>query len=249
MYHLAFARLTKEDILQAVLDDLGRGTYLEIGVRRGASLGGVCAREKIGVDPRLALSRRARLLVLLRQKILRLRGQRLFEMTSDEFFGRVASLVPRLRIDAALVDGLHTYAQSLRDVENILPHLAPRGVVVLHDCNPTTAAMAHPASSLAQAVADRPPGWSGQWTGDVWKTIVHLRALRRDLHVFTFDCDFGVGVVTRGRPESPLSLTKAQIDGLGYLDLDSRRGELLNLKPPEAFPSFRQRWRAGTFAF
>ena len=245
MYHPAFARLTKEDILQAVLDDLGRGTYLEIGVRHGASFGGVSAAEKIGVDPRLSLSRRARLLVLMRQKVLRLRGQRLFEMTSDEFFGRVGSLVPRLGIDAALVDGLHTYAQSLRDVENVLQHLVPRGVVVLHDCNPTTAAMAHSASSLAQVVADRPPGWSGQWTGDVWKTIVHLRAFRTDLHVFTLDCDFGVGVVTRGRPESRLALTQVEIAGLGYADLDSRRGELLNLKPPEAFFAFRQAWRAG----
>ncbi len=245
MYHHRLRRLTKEDILQAVLDDLGRGTYLEVGVRRGASFGGIFAALKIGVDPRLSLNRRARLRHLLRQKVLGLRAERLFEMTSDRFFGQAEALVPGLRIDAALVDGLHTYDQSRRDVDNILRYLAPRGVVVLHDCNPTTAAMAYPASSLAEAVAARPAGWSGQWTGDVWKTIVHLRARRTDLHVLTLDCDFGVGVVTRGHPESRLDLTPAEIAALGYEDLAARRPELLNLKGPEEFLSFRSRWRAG----
>ena len=125
-------------------------------MRRGASFGGIFAALKIGVDPRLSLNRRARLRHLLRQKVLGLRAERLFEMTSDQFFGQAEALVPGLRIDAALVDGLHTYDQSRRDVDNILRYLAPRGVVVLHDCILITAAMAYPASSLAEAVAARP---------------------------------------------------------------------------------------------
>lgn len=236
--------MTKEEILQAVLDDLGQGTYLEIGVRRGASFGGVAAHAKIGVDPRLSLSRGARLLWRAR-RLLGVGRERLFEMTSDTFFARASTLAPGLRVDVALVDGLHTYEQALRDVENILPFLVPRGVVALHDCNPTTAAMAHPTSSLAAAAAAAPPGWSGQWTGDVWKVIAHLRASRDDLHVFTLDCDFGVGLLTRGRPESRLALTPADIAGMSYADLEARRTEILNLKPPAHLAMFRERWRAG----
>jgi hypothetical protein len=231
--------LKKEEILQSLLDDLGRGTYLEIGVRRGASFGGISARSKIGVDPRLSLSRRGRFRRFLRQDLLRLPGERLFEMTSDDFFARLDHLVPGLRLDVALVDGLHTYAQSLRDVEHCLDRLAEGGAVVLHDCNPETEAMGYPAGSLAEVVAARPPGWAGQWTGDVWKTIVHLRALRADLHVFTLDCDFGVGVVTRGTPESRLDLREADLARLTYADLDARRTEFLNLKPPSHLETFR----------
>jgi hypothetical protein len=231
--------LKKEEILQSLLDDVGRGTYLEIGVRRGASFGGISARTKIGVDPRIDLNRRGRLRRFIRQDLLRLPSERLFETTSDDFFARRAELAPGLRIDVALVDGLHTYPQSLRDVDHCLSCLAAGGAVVLHDCNPETEAMGHPAASLAAAAAARLPGWDGRWTGDVWKTIVHLRALRPDLHVFTLDCDFGVGVVTRGAPESRLDLTEAAIARLTYPDLAARRAELLNLKPPAHLDAFR----------
>lgn len=32
------------------------------------------------------------------------------------------------------------------------------------------------------------------WSGDVWKSIVHLRSIRPDLRVAVLDCDSGVGI-------------------------------------------------------
>jgi hypothetical protein len=52
--------MTKEPIIQAVLDGIAGTTYLEIGVRRGRSFAPSCARRKIGVDPKLPLSRTQR---------------------------------------------------------------------------------------------------------------------------------------------------------------------------------------------
>lgn len=230
--------MKKEQIVQAVLDRLGGGTYLEIGVRRGRSFEPIHAARKIGVDPRLPLGRLER---VWQRLTLPLRGERAphwFEMTSDAFFRDRSHILAGSPIDVALVDGLHTYAQALRDVEHCLDHLAPGGVVLMHDCNPTSAAMAHPASSMAAARALNLPGWDERWCGDVWKAVVHMRSLRHDLRVFVLDCDYGVGVVTRGAPESRLAYSERDILAMDYGDLEARRTELLNLKAPERFEAF-----------
>jgi glycosyltransferase involved in cell wall biosynthesis len=230
--------MSKEQIVQAVLDRIGGGTYLELGVRRGRSFAPVQAARKIGVDPRLRLSRLERARRRLAPRLLARRGSLWFEKTSDAFFRDHAELLAESPIDVALVDGLHTYEQALRDVLHCLEHLSPGGVVLMHDCNPTSAVMAQPAPSAEAARALGLPGWDGRWCGDVWKAVVHLRSLRPDLRVFVLDCDYGVGVVTRGQPESRLAYSAEDIAALGYADLEARRAELLNLKPPDHLEAF-----------
>ena len=229
--------MKKEQIVQAVLDRIGGETYLEIGVRRGRSFAPITARRKIGVDPKLPLNGTQR----VRHAVARLLGARSplwFELTSDAFFRDHAHVLGEAPIDVALVDGLHTYAQALRDVLHCLDHLSPGGVVLVHDCNPTTAAMAHPAPSVDAARALGLPGWDERWCGDVWKAVVHLRSLRGDLRVFVCDCDYGVGVVTRGEPESRLGYSEEEIATLGYADLEAQRATLLNLKPSAHLETF-----------
>ena len=65
-------------------------------------------------------------------------------MTSDEFFANEAAFLERRGIDVALIDGLHTYGQVVRDVENTLRYLRDDGIIVLHDCNPGRASVAPP---------------------------------------------------------------------------------------------------------
>jgi glycosyltransferase involved in cell wall biosynthesis len=235
---------SKETIVQSVLDRIGGGTYLEIGVRRGRSFAPISARRKIGVDPRLPLTPLRRLGHLLARRLPGSRSPLWFGLTSDAFFRRHARLLAGSPIDVALVDGLHTYEQALRDVDHCLEHLSPGGVVVMHDCNPTTPAMAHPAPSVEAVRALGLPGWDGRWCGDVWKAVVHLRSLREDLRVFVLDCDYGVGVVTRGVPESRLGYSPAEVAALGYADLEANRTELLNLRPPDHLQAFLAEARA-----
>lgn len=64
----------------------------------------------------------------------------------------------------------------------------------------------------------------------MWKVIVHLRT-RDDLRVAVLDCDFGVGLVCKGEPDSRLDYSPEQIAALSYEDLASDRERLLNLKP------------------
>jgi len=72
----------------------------------------------------------------------------------------------------------------------------------------------------------------------VWKAIARLRATRSDLRICVLDCDQGIGLVRTGEPEVPLALSEAAVDALTYLDLDTNRGALLNLRPAEHLAEF-----------
>lgn len=99
------------------------------------------------------------------------------------------------------------------------------GVIVMHDCNPQTA-----------GAAGRFEEWeTGEWNGDVWRTIIHLRSQRPDLTVFVLDIDQGLGIVTRQKPDTMLDLTTAQIQALTYDELVQNREKWLNLKPAAYF--------------
>jgi SAM-dependent methyltransferase len=199
-------------IVQRELDRFRRPRYLEIGVNVGVLFLHVRAMRKIGVDPAQRIPAWKR----LGHPNTALRGT-LLSMTSDEYF---AALEPDAAFDVVFVDGLHTYEQSLRDVEHALRHLSSDGVVLVHDCNPL------------DAVAGGPdPGATGEegWNGEVWRTIVHLRATRADLDVSVLDADFGVGLVRRGQNRAALSGVDAA--ELTYEDLEARRRELLGLVP------------------
>jgi hypothetical protein len=218
-------------IIQAVLDATGRGTYLEIGVCTGESFIPTRAKRKWGVDPGHALSWK-RLSKYKMFSLLGLKDERIFREESDQFFEKHADILCKHGVDVAFVDGLHTYAQAHRDIENSLKHLNAGGYVLAHDCNPANAIAALPAVDIAAAAAELGADWSGAWNGDVWKAVVHLRSTRDDLCVHVLDCDNGVGVVWRGAPNERLAYTPGEIGEMDYADLERDRIRLLGLRPP-----------------
>ena len=224
--------------VQQALDGRARRVYLEIGVCRGVAFRHITADEKIAVDPAFKLSTRAR-----RLADAKARATHYFETTSDAFFANETAFLEQHGIDVALIDGLHTYRQVMRDVENTLRYLRDDGVIFLHDCNPANASIAFPATSYADFRAQhrwRDLLWVSRplWSGDVWKAIVHLRSTRHDLRITVLNCDLGVGVVRKGVPESRLPYSAAQIEALNYADLAADRDRLLNLKPPTYLAEF-----------
>jgi SAM-dependent methyltransferase len=218
--------------VQQALDGRGNSVYLEIGVNRGAAFRRITADVKVAVDPEFKVSARSR-----RLADAKARAAYYFEATSDAFFANETAFLERYGIDVALIDGLHTYRQVLRDVENALRYLRDDGVILLHDCSPANARMACPATSFADFRAQN-HWWNLAWSGDVWKAIVYLRSTRDDLRIAVLKCDWGVGLVRKGFPESRLSYSEAQIEELDYADLAADRERLLNLKLPAYLGEF-----------
>ena len=224
--------------VQQALGGRAKPVYLEIGVWKGLAFRHVTAAEKIAVDPAFKLSARTR-----RHADAKAVATHYFEMTSDAFFANETELLEQRAVDVALIDGLHDYRQVVRDVENTLRYLRDDGVIVLHDCNPATALIGAAAASLDDFRAQH-PWWNllwltrPLWTGDVWKAIIQLRSTRHDLRIAVLKCDFGVGIIRKGSPESRLAYSAEQVEALSYADLAAGREHLLNLKPPTYLGEF-----------
>lgn len=216
--------INRTQVIQSIIDRTGKKVFLEIGVRHGANFLKIKAQKKIAVDPEFAMPGGTPVDD----------SSDFYEMNSDQFFTTQSNFLAQTGLDVVLVDGLHTYEQSLKDVLNCLIFLNNGGVIVMHDCNPKSESAAHPIRSEAMKM----PGARGTWNGDVWKTIVYLRSLRSDLNVFTLECDQGLGMITKGTPENQLNYSEENIVHLKYENLNRDRAKLLNLKSPNYFNQF-----------
>ena len=136
--------------------------YLEIGVNRGHSFrGSVGSDLAVGVDPDLSELDRAAF-----QKA------RLFEISSDAFFEKEASGVfGERRVNFAFIDGMHRFDFALRDFINTERHMAPDGLIAIHDVIPIHRSGAGENSNAKH------------WTGDVWKLADTLKHFRPDLRL------------------------------------------------------------------
>jgi hypothetical protein len=110
--------------------------------------------------------------------------------TSDDFFKENND-----KFDIVFIDGLHTYEQVKKDILNSVNCLNVNGIILVHDCMPD--------SLGKQAV----PRYKMQWNGDVWKAIVDLRQ-KEDLDIYTCEMDQGIGIITKKKNSSLLSLNK-----------------------------------------
>ena len=219
--------MNRLEVIQKIIDKINAKTYLEIGVEFGATFSKINAERKIAVDPEIKISWKRKL-----ADALKFCEIKYFEMASDEFFNKHNDLFAEEKIDAAFVDGLHTYRQSLKDIENCLQFLSDKGVVVAHDCNPINEASAAPNRETAKKSGEK------KWSCDVWKTIAHLRSTRDDLEIFVLDCDYGMGIIRKGKPENMLNFQPEQIEKMTYNDLANNREKFLNLKDIGYFGDF-----------
>ena len=222
--------LDRRDVIQTLIDTRGYKKYLEIGVFLGKLFYSIRAKYKIAVDPNVKFTR----FKLLKRSFKYKNNTNLtassYKLTSDDFFAKkAASLFKNRPIDICLVDGMHEYGFALRDVENSLKYLQPNGVIVMHDCNPAN------SEAAVDFATWKKNDFKGNWNGDVWKAVVHLRSQRNDINVFVLDADFGLGVITWGQPESKLNFTADEIQKFTYQDLERNRKEFLNLKEPSYF--------------
>lgn len=147
------------DVLRRFHDALQPTSYLEIGVRNGASLS-LARGSAIGVDPFPHITH-----ALPPAAIIDAR-------TSDEFF---KASPPGLVVDLAFIDGLHLFEQALRDFMHVERIARPGAALLVDDVCPN-----HPAQARRMRKTQA-------WTGDVWKLSTILRAYRPDLFLRILD--------------------------------------------------------------
>lgn len=230
--------MNRVSLINLLIKKCNGENYLEIGIRNGKTINQILAKNKVGVDPEFELNTKLK----WKRRIGSL-GFKIYKEESDSFFDRHVSNAFKNGIDLVFVDGLHNYEQSLRDVENSLKFLNKDGFIVMHDCNPSSEAHGFPIKSSFKEIEDELKkdgidGWTGEWNGDVWKTIVHLRSTRSDLSVFTLDSDFGLGIVRKGNNPNLLNVDIKSLLNKPYSYLEADRVNLLNLVSVDSLHRF-----------
>ena len=199
------------DIINHFIRTRNYRTFLEIGTAHGETYQNVIAPIRISVDPDPE-------------------SAATFRMTSDEFFNLARDYDELgMTFDIIFIDGLHECNQAYRDIRNALALLNPDGVIVMHDCLPTSEAMQQHSSTY--------PG--GLWTGDVWKAFVKARSDLSCL-MYTIDTDFGCGIIdTKYRIDFGITEYKQYLkyqnlpfdmDSMTYEQFVANRNSWMNVK-------------------
>ena len=144
------------EIIKKIIIRENYKSYLEIGCDNDENFSQISIENKVGVDP--------------------LRGGTL-RMTSDQFFTN-----NKKNFDMIFLDGLHTYEQTIKDIDNSLKYLNEKGVIIIHDCLP---------KKIWNQIV---PRIYGHWNGDVWKAIVHSRTYEF-ADTYTCKADHGLGLI------------------------------------------------------
>jgi hypothetical protein len=132
-------------------------------------------------------------------------------MTSDQFF-----VNNKKNFDMIFLDGLHTYEQTIKDIDNYLKYLNEKGVIIIHDCITK--------KILNQIV----PRIYGHWNGDVWKAIVHSRTYEF-ADTYTCKADHGLGLIFKRKNKNQLEIKEKNFKNLKFADYYNHHIKFMNL--------------------
>ena len=180
---------SRTEIIQEIIDFKNFNNYLEIGCDQDENFSKINISNKIGVDPKSGGTHR---------------------MTSDEFFHNNKD-----NFDLVFLDGLHTYEQTIKDINNAIKIIKNDGIIMLHDCLP---------KKIWNQIV---PRLYGHWNGDVWKAIVESRTYN---HVETFTCvaDHGIGIILKRKNKNPLNKNIVNFKKLKFSEYFNKHKEYMN---------------------
>ena len=177
------------EIIQKIINQNNFKNYLEIGCDQDENFSKIRVENKVGVDP--------------------LRGGTI-RSTSDEFFKSNND-----KFDIIFLDGLHTYNQTIKDINNSLEHLNSNGIIIIHDCLP---------KKIWNQIV---PRMYGHWNGDVWKAIVESRTLS-NIDTYTCVADHGLGVIFKRKNRNLLNLKINNFEKLKFSEYYKNHKEFMN---------------------
>ena len=184
--------MIRSDIINFLIKKYKLKTYLEIGIGDGGNFKKIECENKVSVDPFFD----------------NFNGQNeenppTFRMTSDEFFKSNTE-----KFDLIFVDGLHTYEQTLIDIQNSLIFLNDGGFVLAHDTLPLN----FYNTRL-------------EYNGECWKSIVYFRCSDSTVSIKTVDTDHGVTVIKK----EPSELYIQNFETVNFDSYLSDKVNLMNL--------------------
>lgn len=214
-------RIGRAQVMRRLLAHYDSPRYLEIGVCEGRTFDRVDAAVKVAVDPEFRFDHTA--------PERQVPGTGYHQVTSDEYFGTVVE--PDAEFDVIYLDGLHTVEQTLRDLLNALPHLQPRGVLVIDDVRPPTELAAIPDRQeffdvrSAQGRDDETA-----WMGDVFRLVYFIETFCQQLSFRVIANNHGQAVVWRHRRAQVPERGLADVGAMTFDDL-VREQDALRLAP------------------
>jgi len=152
--------------INSIADIVKARSYLEIGVEAGNTFLNVSVANKVAVDPNFRIDQAT-------QDNLVASGHQLFEHTSDEFFRQWDSTN---KFDLILIDGLHTFTQTLRDFTNSLSVSHSNTVWVIDDVLPTNYASVAKTQMEFQRLKNVDPSIPSGWYGDTYKILFFIES-------------------------------------------------------------------------
>lgn len=221
--------LNRWDIINTFIEKYNYKTYLELGYYKGWSFDNVNCEYKVAVDPNPSKTPEQQSTPMGEEMILKqgFTGSKeyLCKTTSDDFFSSTWPEELGPKWDIIFIDGLHEADQVERDINNALNHLSPRGIIVLHDCNPPT---------LAHATTG---DHAGNWNGDVYKAFIRFKMKFPEYPSYVIDTDWGCGVIENTlHKEFTCDMSNEDIERMLEWDyFDRNRKSLLDLITVEEF--------------
>ena len=191
--------INRWDLIQKIIDLNNFQNYLEIGCDGDDSFSKIKIKNKIGVDPYSGGN---------------------FKGTSDFFFSQ-----NNKNFDCIFIDGLHEYHQVSKDIKNSLDVLSENGIILLHDCLPT--------SLHKQAV----PRYKNIWNGDVWKSIVYFRTLE-NVDIVTCKIDQGISAIRKIKNKDRLDLKIDDFSKLKFKDFYLNHQKYMRIKDYDNFLNY-----------
>jgi hypothetical protein len=230
MYHFRhdFHNINRNSIVNHLIKKYNCKKYLEIGVYNCYHFNDVYVDEKYGVDPFPKLD----------DPIYQHWANQIYRMKSSDFFEKID---PMEKYDLIFIDGCLYEENVMNDILKSLEHLTENGTIVLHDCNPPIEFLQRDDYNTKYCgIKGDKIIWNNRtysdrhYQGFAWKVITKLRCEREDLEISVVDCDWGVGIIRRGKQEL-FKMVEDKKEIYKYETFIKYRKYMLNLISAEKF--------------
>lgn len=199
--------VSRNGVVQSVLDLFDAPDYLEVGVNRGVTFNALKAATKVAVDPKFLFDFEAGSSDTIS----------FHETTSDEYFSQIATR--DTAFDVIYLDGLHTSEQTIRDLVNAFAFLKPEGVIVIDDVFPSSYIASLPERNDTRIIRKATADPSGAWMGDVFRLVFFVETFCQQFSYSTVNNNHGQLVLWREPRATVVERTIADVGQKDYKDM------------------------------